>query len=176
MLGPFLLLMLAWFLAALGVVALVGRPAGDTGVLPLWLAWMPSEWLPRTWEVRLGTALLDLVQVGGPLLIVSWVAQLAARQRARLIWPLLGCVAVALIGSSLFWDAQWPGIDPRDPLHRISWNLSLGFRGYGHDWFDHHDHFSLAAWSQSLVMGSLDLAVATAIYWWLAWRRTPVVA
>jgi hypothetical protein len=157
--GPFLLLVLAWILGCVGVILLVGHPA-DASRLPPWLAWWPVEWLPRERAARLATALLDLVQAGGPLLIVSWVALHSARQRSRLIWPSLGCVIVALVGSSLFWTANWPAIDPRDPLHRVSWSLSMGFRGYG--W---NHVFSLADWSHGLPLLASSLAVAAAVYW-----------
>jgi hypothetical protein len=156
--GPFLLLLLAWILAVLGTLLLVGHPA-DASKLPPWLAWWAAEWLPRAWAARLATALLDLVQVGGPLLIAAWAALLAARQRSRMIWPLLGCVAVALVGATLVWTAAWPAIDPRDPLHHVSWSLSLGLRG--RHW---NGSFSLAEWSHGLPLAVFSLAAATAAY------------
>jgi hypothetical protein len=166
--APFLMLILAWILACLGVVVLVGYPAHTHGLLPP-PAWVPPEWLPREWEARLGAALLDLVQVGGPLVIACWVALLGARQRSRLIWPLLGCVVVALLGASLVWNADWPEIDPRDPIHRVSWSMSLGFRG-AHRAFLRGASFSLADWSHGLPLVAFSLAVAAAVYW-MARRR-----
>jgi hypothetical protein len=165
--GPFLLLILAWTLACLGIVLLVGWPEDPHNLQPR-PEWLPPEWLPRAWEARIGTALLDLVQVGGPILIGSWVALLAARQRSSLIWPLLGCVAVALFGASLFCSVHWPAVDPRDPLGRVSFSVAMGFRGDGMS--DHHHHFSFAVWSQSLVMGGFNLAVASAVYGMARWR------
>src|SRR5262249_3347313 len=95
--GPMMLLMMGWVLACLGVALL--------------LTWLPHRlglFHPPAGLTSAAAALLDLAEVGGPLLIVSWVAQLGARQRSPLIWPLLGCVAVALFGASLLWDARWP--------------------------------------------------------------------
>jgi hypothetical protein len=143
--APFLMLILAWILACLGVVVLVGYPAHTHGLLPP-PAWVPPEWLPREWEARLGAALLDLVQVGGPLVIV-----------------------VALLGASLVWNADWPEIDPRDPIHRVSWSMSLGFRG-AHRAFLRGASFSLADWSHGLPLVAFSLAVAAAVYW-MARRR-----
>jgi hypothetical protein len=161
--GPFLLLIAAWILACFGIVFLVGWPAdpNNLGPRPVWL---PPEWLPRTWQAPIGTALLDLVQVGGPLLIASWVALLAAGQRSRLIWPLLGCVVVALLGATLVWDAHWPAVDPRDPLGRISFSISMGFRGVPRA-FLRGAAFNLADWSQGLPLVALSLAVSAAVYW-----------
>jgi hypothetical protein len=166
--APILLVVLAWVLACLGIIFLIGWPADPNNLNPR-PAWVPPEWLPRTWQPPIGTAVLDLVQFGGPILVGSWVALLAARQRSRLIWPLLGCVAVALFGASLFWHAHWPAVDPRDPLHRLSFGLSMGFRG--DHMSDHHHSFSFAVWSQSLPMGAFNLAVAGAVYWWARRRQ-----
>jgi len=165
--GPFLLLILAWALMCVGIILLVGWPADPNNLDPR-PVWLPPEWLPRTWQQPIGTALLDLVQVGGPLLIGSWVALLAARQRSPLAWPLLGCVVVALFGASLLWIVHWPAIDPRDPLHRISFSVSLGFRG--DSVIDHHHAFSVAVWSQGLCTSALNLAVAAAAYGIARWR------
>lgn len=162
--GPFLPLILAWILAALGIVLIVvGSPRGASGH-PL-----PPAWLPP-----FGAALLDLVQVGGPLLIVSWVALLGARQRSRPIWPLLGCLAVALIGATLVWSAHWPAANPRDPLRPVGWSLSMGFRG-AHDPFLRDATFSFTGWSQGLPLIALSLAVAAAVYWTTR-RRRPATA
>jgi hypothetical protein len=171
--GPFLMLILAWLLASLVIIALIGYPAHNIGLSPPRPVWMPPEWLPREWQVRLGTALLDLVQVCGPLLIAGWVALLAAGQRSRLIWPLLGCAVVAVFGASLIWHADWPAIDPRDPVHRVSWGLAIGFRG---DHLSYHHHaFSVVEWSPSLVMAAFNLAVAAAVYG-ITRRRTSEAA
>ena len=146
--GPILLLVLAWIVATLGVILLVASAAH---ALHHRLAWLPPEW-----TARIGTALLDLVQVGGPLLIAAWVALLAARQRSRLIWPLLGCVVVAVFGASLIWNASWP------MAGSPGFAFSMGLRGLAPR---NGGAFSFAVWSQSLAMAALSLAVATAVYW-----------
>lgn len=167
--GPVLLLVLAWVLACVAVILLVGYPAyaAHTG-----RAWLPPEGLPRAWVVLISTALLEWVQVGGPLLIACGVARLAARQRSRLVWPLLGCLAVALFGASLSWTAHWPGIEPRGPLGPGGWSLSLGFRGY----LSYGRHgFDAAVWTHSLALASFILAAAGSAYWW-ARRRSLLIA
>jgi hypothetical protein len=153
--GPFLLLMLAWFLPLL-LVVLVMSPERALRPLPL-----PPAWLPPVDE-----ALFNLVQFGGPLLIACGIALLGARQRSRAVWPLLGCVVIAVFGDSLDWGAHWPAASGDLRSHDLS--LSMGFRGL-HS-FGHHDGFSLAVWSQSLPMVALNLAVAAAVYW-MARRR-----
>ena len=130
--GPILLLALAWILACLGIAVLFGV-SGANGFAQ-----------PPAWLAPAGAALLDLVQVGGPLLIGSGVALLGARQRSRLFWPLLGCVVVAFLGGSLHWHALWPvaGSSAR--------GLSIGFGDF--------------QWSRTLAIGALSLAVASAVY------------
>jgi hypothetical protein len=118
LIGPILLLVLTWFVAILSL-----RP------------------LPLTWKAPVGRTVLDLVQVAAPLLIASGVALLGARQRSRLIWPLLGCVAVAYFGGGLVWDAHWVAPGARGGY------LAVGFR-----------------WGHSLIVGSLSLAIAAALY------------
>jgi hypothetical protein len=156
--APVLLLVLAWFVPAL-LVVLVMWPARALRPVPL-----PPVWLPPVDE-----ALFNLAQFGGPLLIACGVALLAARQRSRVIWPFLGCVAIAFLGDSLFWAAHWPTATSHDPRSR-DLSLSMGFRGL--DRFDHHDHFNLAVWSQSLPLVAFSLAVAGAVYWMA--RRRPL--
>jgi hypothetical protein len=159
--GPILLLVLAWSLAILGIVLMLAWLHHPNGLF------QPPAWLQRAWLAKVGAALLDLAQVGGPLLIVAWVARLGARQRSRLIWPLLGCVAVALFGASLHWDARWPVFGSPESM------LSIGFRGLHPS--PSGGAFSLAVWSQSLPMAFLSLAVAGAAYG-IARLRTPAVA
>jgi hypothetical protein len=100
-------------------------------------------------------------------LIVAWVAGLGARQRSRLIWPLLGCVAVALFGASLHWEARWPAVGSPESM------LSLGFRGLHPS--PSGGALNLAVWSQSLPMVFFSLAVAGAVYG-IARFRTPAAA
>jgi len=142
-LGPILLLALAWTLAGLGILLLFGLPDAN------------GLYQPPAWLAPAGTALLDLFQVGGPLLIGSGVALLSARQRSRLIWPLLGCVAVAFLGASLHWHAQWPVAGSPER------SFSMGFMGF--------------QWSHSLALGSFSLTVVGAVYW-MARRRTLAAA
>jgi hypothetical protein len=118
LIGPILLLALTWSVA----------------ILCLWP-------LPLIWKARVGGTVLDLAQGAAPLLIASGVALLGARQRSRLIWPLLGFAVVAYFGGGLVWSAHWrvagvPG-----------GYLAVSF-GWGH----------------SLIMGSFSLAVAAALY------------
>ena len=151
--GPLLLLILAWMVAALGVILVVASSAHAVHHHP---AWLPPKWLAPGSAARIGTALLDLVQVGGPLLIAAWVALLAARQRSRLIWPLLGCVVVAVFGASLVWNASWP------MAGSPAFAFSMGLRGLTPR---NGGAFSFAVWSQSLAMAAFSLAVATTVYW-----------
>jgi len=167
--GPLLLLILAWVVACFSIVFLVGWPADPNNLDPRPM-WLPPEWLPRVWQARIGTALLDFVQIGGPLLITAWIALLGGRQRSRLIWPLLGCVVVTLVGATLVWSAHWPAVDPRDPLGRISFSVSMGFRGVDRA-FLHGAAFSLADWSEGLPQAALCLAVSAAVYWTARRRR-----
>ena len=118
LIGPMLLLVSTWFVAILSL-----RP------------------LPLAWKAPVGGAVLDLVQVAAPLLIASGVALLGAWQRSRLIWPLLGCAAVAYFGGGLVWGAHWTVPGARGGYLAVSF-------GWGH----------------SLIMGSLGLAVAAALY------------
>jgi hypothetical protein len=166
--GPILMLVLAWFLACLGLILMFTwlRHANGLFQPPTWSRLM---WAPQGPAVRIGVAVLDLVQVGGPLLIASWAAWLSARQRSRLVWPLLGCAAVALLGDSLVWNAAWPDVDPRNPLHPTSWSISLGIRGTSHV---RGVSFSFADWSHGLPLVALSLAIATAVYW-MTRSRTP---
>ena len=137
--GPTALLVLAWIVVSLGVLLLMGWPPDANGQP------QPPSWLPQAWLEPGGTALLTLVQVGGPLLIGSAVAALGARQRSRPVWPLLGCVAVACLGASLHWTALWPVAGSPER------SLSIGFRGF--------------EWSRSLGLGALSLAIAATVYW-----------
>jgi hypothetical protein len=168
--GPLLLLIVAWVVTCFAIVFLVGWPADPNNLDPR-PAWLPPEWLPRVWQARIGTALLDLVQVGGPLLITSTIALLAARQRSHLLWPLLGCVVVTLLGATLVWDAHWPSVDPRDPLGRISFSISMGLRGVDRAFLS-GAAFSFADWSRGLPQAALCLAASAAVYW--AARRRPL--
>jgi hypothetical protein len=127
--GPILLLMAAWLLPFLSV-ALMGLHPGLNG-----------RPIPPNWFVPVGETVLDLVQVSAPLLITSGVALLGARQRSRVIWPLLGCLAVAYFGGGLVWGAHWPAAGARPG------DMSLSFR-----------------WGHSLIMGTLSLAAGTALY------------
>lgn len=145
--GPFLLLMLAWLVPAL-LVVLVMWPKHFLHPLPL-----PPAWLPPVDE-----ALFSLVQFGGPLLIGCGVALLAARQRSRVVWPLLGCAVIAVVGDSLHWAAHWPTAVSHDL------SLSMGFRGLQHDRIA-GDSFSLADWAPSFPLIVFSLAVAAAVYW-----------
>jgi hypothetical protein len=120
-------------------------------------------WLPHSWVAAIGTALLAMAQVGGPLLIAAGIALLGARQRSPLVWPLLGCLAVALLGASLVWAVQWPAVDPRDPLGRVSSAVIVGLRGAGSPLL-RGGAFSLADWSRGLPLVALNLAVAGAVY------------
>ncbi|MGZ3275076.1 MAG: hypothetical protein ACXU82_17105 [Caulobacteraceae bacterium] len=139
--GPAVLLSLAWLVPLLCIALEVGWvPGADSRPLA-------PEWLPA-----IGSAVLDLVQVAGPLLIGSGVALLAARQRSRPIWPLLGCVLVAFIGAGLVWKAIWPVAGVRQG------GLAVCFH-----------------WSHSLSVGSVSLAVAAGAYW-MARRRTLAIA
>jgi hypothetical protein len=153
--GPVLLLILAWLLAVLGIVLLIGNHA------PARPTWLPPPWLPLQSVSRIGAALLDLVQFAAPLMIAAWAALLGARQRSRPIWPLLGCSAVALIGASFVWVARWPALDPHDPLHRISFGFGLGLRGAP---LHKGAPFDLAIWSQGLPLVAISLATAVAVY------------
>ena len=96
--GPFLLLVLAWIVPALLAVLVMWHRS--TFSIP---GLRPPAWLPPVDE-----ALFNLVQFGGPLLIGCGIALLGARQRSRVIWPLLGCVVIAFFGDSLHWAAHWP--------------------------------------------------------------------
>jgi hypothetical protein len=136
---PAALLVLAWIFVSLGVLVLMGWPPDANG------APQPPAWLPQAWLEPAGTALLNLVQVGGPLVIGSGVALLGARQRSRPVWPLLGCLAVACLGASLHWYALWPVAGSPER------SLGIGFGEF--------------RWSRSLGMGSFSLAVAVAVYW-----------
>ena len=149
--GPFLLLILAWLAPAM-LALLVMWQKHFQHPLPL-----PPAWLPPVDE-----ALFNLVQFGGPLLIASGIALLGARQRSRMIWPLLGCALIAFFGDSLHWVAHWPTAVPHDPRsHDMS--FSMGFRGHHHD--RGGDSFSLADWSPSLPLIVFSLAAAAAVYW-----------
>jgi hypothetical protein len=130
---PIMLLALAWVLPCMGLVFLVRRWANVNGAA-----------LPPGWLNSAGGALLDFIQVAGPLLIGSGIALLGARQRSRMIWPSLGCVVVGFFGAGVHWVVHWPYLDA---LGHKSFGISLGFQ-----------------WSQSLAMGSLSLAVAAAVY------------
>src|SRR6185312_6358220 len=149
-LGPFVLLFLAWLLACLGIAGLYGwlRHAHGLFAAP---AWLQPAWLPK-----IGAALLDLVQIGAPLLIVSWIARLGARQRSRPVWPLLGCVAVGLFGASLVWQAHWPGPGSRDPTLAVAVRGFYPAPGGG--------RVAPADWNRGLALGALNLAVAGAVY------------
>lgn len=150
--GPFLLLILAWIVPAL-LVLLVMFPT-----LRLHPGAFPPAWLPP-----MDDALMHLIQYGGPLLIGCGIALLGARQRSQVIWPLLGCLVIAVFGGSLHWTAHWPTVAPHDPRsHDLS--FSMGFRGHHHDRIA-GDSFSLADWSPSLPLVLLSLAVAAAAYW-----------
>jgi hypothetical protein len=118
LIGPILLLAMTWFVAILSL-----RP------------------LPLSWNAPVGGTVLDMVQVAAPLLIASGVALLGARQRSRLIWPMLGCAAVAYFGGGLVWSAHWTVPGARGGYLAVSFH-----------------------WGHSLVMGSLSLAIAAAVY------------
>jgi hypothetical protein len=162
-LGPCLLLVLAWIAPAL-LVVLVLLSARAVHPYP-----PPPAWLPPVDE-----ALFNLVQFGGPLLIAGCIALLAARQRSLLIWPLLGCAVIAVFGDSLHWNAHWPtaashrprSLDPRS----LDLSLSIGFRGF--EMRGQMGHFNLAVWSQSLPLVAFSLAVAGVVYWMA--RRRPL--
>lgn len=150
--GPFLLLILAWIVPAL-LVLLVLWSKHFLHPLPL-----PPAWLPPV-----DKALMDLVQFGGPLLIGCGIALLAARQRSRTIWPLLGCAVVAVFGDSLRGVTIWPTAVSHDLA------VTVGIRGLHHDRVS-GNAFSLADWSPSLLLIVFSLAVAAAVYW-MAWKR-----
>jgi hypothetical protein len=162
-LGPILLLGLVWVPPLLACILLSGAPfhLSGTPLPPGWRSPQPSAWLRPVTET-----LLYLAQFGGPLLIASWVALLGARQRSRLLWPLLGCAVVALLGASLVWKAYWPAVDPRDSLGRISFSLSLGLRGR-----PGLRGVSVSDWSHGLPLVAFNLAVAAAVYWVARGRR-----
>jgi hypothetical protein len=138
--GPVLLLVLAWAVPLVGLVLLLG-PEPDANGLPLPLAWLDLA----------ESAMLNLVQVAGPLVIGCNVALIGARQRSPMIWPLLGCVVVAFFGAGVHWTENGPWFGSRGQLN---WGLGMGFH-----------------WGQSLAMGSLNLAVAGAAYWMGLGRR-----
>ncbi len=149
--GPFVLLVLAWIVPALLAVLVMWQKHFQHPLPPA------PAWLPPVDE-----ALFNLVQFGGPLLIGCGIALLGARQRSRVIWPLLGCVVIAFFGDSLHWAAHWPTAVPHDPRsHDMS--FSMGFRGHHHD--RSGDSFSLADWRPSLPLIAFSLAVAAAVYW-----------
>lgn len=75
---------------------------------------MPPGWLPGPAESLFGFDHIVL-----PVLIGWGVAFAAFRQRLRLVWPLVGMIAVAAIGSGLVVTADWPAT----PRH---WEVSLG--------------------------------------------------
>jgi hypothetical protein len=114
--GPAVLLFLAWIVPLLLIALRVGWMPGETGQ-PLAPAWMPV----------IGGAVLNLVQNAGPLLIGAGVAMLGAHQRSRLIWPMLGCVVVAFFGAGLAWRAHWPVAGSRqgDLAVCFHWSHSL---------------------------------------------------
>jgi hypothetical protein len=143
--GPFLLLILAWLVPALLVVAVM---LANRGPHPFTL---PPSWLPPVYE-----ALMNLIQFAGPLLIGCGIALLGARQRSRAIWPLLGCAVVVFFGDSLHWGAVWPTAASHDLA------VTMGFRGF--QMKDHKGSFSLADWSHGLPLVALSLAVAAAVY------------
>jgi hypothetical protein len=145
--GPFLLLILAWIVPALLVVL----------VMFLTLRLHPGA-LPPAWLPPVGGALLNLVQFGGPLLIACGIALLGARQRTRVIWPLLGCAAVASFGDSLLARAIWPTAAKRDMA------ITAGIRGLHHDRIA-GNAFSLTDWSPSLPLIAFSLVAAAAVYW-----------
>jgi len=133
-LGPILLLVLAWALPLVGLVLLLG-PNPDADGLPM----------PLTWLDLAEGAMLNLVQVAGPMLLGCSVALVGARQRTRMIWPLLGCVVVGFFGAGLHWTENGPWLGARG---QVNWGLGMGFY-----------------WGQSLEMGSLNLLIAAATYW-----------
>jgi hypothetical protein len=158
--GPFLLVILTWLVAALGIVAVL-LLSPRQGVYHIPLPWLPA----------FATALFDLAQFAAPLLIGVGVAVLAARQRTHPLWPLVGCLVIALFGNSLFWVAQWPTNAPHDPrAHDVS--LSVGVRGAPHIFLP-GGTFNFADWSHGLPLVALSLAVAAAVYWWTLHRRSP---
>jgi hypothetical protein len=154
--GPFLLLLLTWLLPLLLIVLMT---------LPKHLlhpAALPPAWLPPV-----GDGLVDLVRLGGPLVIGCGVALLGARQRSRVIWPLLGCAVIAVFGDSLYPVTHWPTAASHDL------GLGVGIRGL--ERFDHHYRFSLGDWSHSLPLAAFTLTVAAAVYW-MARREPPAMA
>jgi hypothetical protein len=126
--APIVLLLLAWLLPMMGLARL-GRHPGVDGPLP------PPPWLPQV-----GDGVMGLLQVAAPLLITAGAAFLCARQRSRLIWPVLGCLAVAYFGGGLVWSARWPTVGALGVF-------VVRFR-----------------WDHSLIVGSLCFAVAVALY------------
>ena len=121
--GPIALLVLAWLIPLRSLALLLGTPGVKLHALP-----------------EAADAVFGFIQIAAPVLIAAMVAFLGARQRSRLLWPVLGCLAVAYVGGGLVWGAHW---------------LAAGMRGF----------FTITfRWANSLTVGSLSLSLAVAIY------------